>query len=124
MQVWRASMGEMLDRYERRKGEEFAKLREDAANQVQVARCQAEQQVECVTKLHATKVQELYDLFLQMQQQQQPPLTEDFLAAIQTRTNRQLRELVDSQQQQIQHLQASHFLSHLKQQVVALNPKP
>lgn len=121
VQRWRANMGDMRQRYERRKNAEFEKLREESANQVRVARQQAEQQVNCVTKLHGTKVQELYDLFMGMQQQQ--PLTEALLASIQTRTNRQLREVVDSQQQQIQALQASNFLSHLKVQV-SPNPKP
>jgi len=118
VQLWRASMGEMLERYERRKGEELAKLREQAATQVRLAQQQAEQQVECVMKLHATKVQELYDLF--MQTQQQLPLTEELVDSIQTRTNRELREVVDSQQQHIQQLQAYNFLSHLNEQVGAL----
>lgn len=120
VQRWRGGMGEMLHRYESRKSEEFAKLRAESANLVRLARHHAEQQVECVTKLHATKVQELYDLFLQMQKQQ--PLTEELLASIQTRTNQQLREVLDSQQQQIQQLQASNFLSHFNAQV-PLNPK-
>lgn len=115
VRVWKANVSEQLERYERRKKEEFEKLREETANQVRLARQQAEQQVECVTKLHATNVQELYDLFMQMQQQQ--PLTEELVNSIQSRTNRQLRHVIDSQQQQIQQLQASHFLSHLQEQV-------
>lgn len=115
VRVWRANVGELLESYERRKREEFEKLREETANQVRLARQQAEQQLDCVTNLHATKVQELYDLFMQMQQQQ--PLTEELVNSIQTRTNLQLRHVIDSQQQQIQQLQASHFLSHLKEQV-------
>lgn len=116
VQLWRASMGEMLLGYERRKSEEFARLREESEKQALLARHHAEQQVESLQKLHATKVHELYDLFMQVQQQQ--PITEELLASIQTRTNLQLQEVVDTQQQQIQDLQASCFLSHLKEQSV------
>jgi hypothetical protein len=111
---WRGSVGAMLCGYERRKSEEFARLREESESQALLAQRHAEQQVECLQKLHTAEVHELYDVFMQVQQPQ--PITEEFLASIQTRTSLQLREVVETQQQQIQELHASNFLSHLKEQ--------
>ena len=114
VQLWRANMGEILCSFERRKNEEFARLQEESEKQVLLAQHHADQQVECANKLHATKVHELFDLFMQVQQPQ--PITEEFLASIQTQTNLRLQEVVETQQQQIQDLHASNFLSHLKEQ--------
>jgi hypothetical protein len=48
--------------------------------------------VECLQRLHAAEVHEFYDVFMQVQQPQ--PITEEFLASIQTHTSLRLREVV------------------------------